>query len=108
VLLEQLASVTGGQLNPSPNELAMSCPLFEQTVSLSPFDSSAHPLIAMANPADDRANRHIQYQHPCNVRFFGVCGGAMRQRRGIPGSQVLRGLHPMRLIVLSNLGRWRG
>jgi hypothetical protein len=36
-LLEQMASATGGRLNPSPNELAMSRPLFEQTVSLNPW-----------------------------------------------------------------------
>jgi Ca-activated chloride channel homolog len=36
-LLEHLASATGGRLNPSPNELAMSRPLFAQTVSLNPW-----------------------------------------------------------------------
>lgn len=36
-LLEHLASATGGRLNPSPGELAMSRPLFEQTVSLNPW-----------------------------------------------------------------------
>jgi len=36
-LLEHLASATGGRLNPSPSELAMSRPLFEQTVSLNPW-----------------------------------------------------------------------
>jgi Mg-chelatase subunit ChlD len=36
-LLEHLASATGGRLNPSPGELALSRPQFEQTVSLSPW-----------------------------------------------------------------------
>ena len=36
-LLEHLASATGGRLNPSPRELAMSRPHFEQTASLSPY-----------------------------------------------------------------------
>jgi len=34
-LLEHLASATGGRLNPSPGELALSRPQFEQTVSMS-------------------------------------------------------------------------
>ncbi|HLW71615.1 MAG TPA: VWA domain-containing protein [Candidatus Binataceae bacterium] len=36
-LLEHLASATDGRLNPSPSELAISRPLFEQTASLSPW-----------------------------------------------------------------------
>jgi hypothetical protein len=36
-LLEQLASATGGRLNPSPDELATSRPHFEQTASFSPW-----------------------------------------------------------------------
>lgn len=36
-LLEQLASATGGRLNPSPDEFATSRPHFEQTASFSPW-----------------------------------------------------------------------
>jgi Ca-activated chloride channel family protein len=36
-LLEQLASATGGRLNPSPDELATSRPHFEHTASFSPW-----------------------------------------------------------------------
>ncbi|HEX3409561.1 MAG TPA: VWA domain-containing protein [Candidatus Binataceae bacterium] len=36
-LLEQLASATGGRLNPSPQELAMSRPQFEHTASFTPW-----------------------------------------------------------------------
>jgi len=36
-LLEQLASATGGSLNPSPDELATSRPHFEHTASFSPW-----------------------------------------------------------------------
>jgi len=36
-LLEHLASATGGRLNPSPEELAMSRPQFEHTASLNPY-----------------------------------------------------------------------
>jgi mutator protein MutT len=41
----------------------------------------------MAHPADDgpvMANHHIQHQHPRNVRFCGLCGGAMRLREVLP------------------------
>ena len=41
----------------------------------------------MANPQDERpvtANHHIQHQHPHNVRFCGLCGGAMRMREVLP------------------------
>ncbi len=48
--------------------------------------------MTMANPADvsseeDRpvtANHHIQHQHPQNIRFCGLCGGAMRMREVLP------------------------
>ncbi len=36
-LLEQLASATGGRLNPSPEEIAMSRPQFEHTASFTPW-----------------------------------------------------------------------
>jgi hypothetical protein len=36
-LLEQLASATGGQLNPSSQELALSRPRFERTTSMGPY-----------------------------------------------------------------------
>jgi hypothetical protein len=36
-LLEHLASATGGRLNPSPSELALSRPEFEQTASMSSY-----------------------------------------------------------------------
>jgi Ca-activated chloride channel homolog len=36
-LLEHLASATGGRLNPSPDELAMSRPQFEHTASFTPW-----------------------------------------------------------------------
>jgi len=41
----------------------------------------------MANPQDERpvtANHHIQHQHPHNVRFCGLCGGALRMREVLP------------------------
>jgi len=30
------------------------------------------------------ANHHIQHQHPQNIRFCGLCGGAMRVREVLP------------------------
>ena len=37
LLLEHLAAATGGRLNPSPSELALSRPRFERTTSMSPY-----------------------------------------------------------------------
>jgi len=36
-LLENLATATGGKLNPTPGELSLSRPKFEHTTSLSPW-----------------------------------------------------------------------
>ena len=41
----------------------------------------------MAQHEDDRpvtANHHIQHQYPQNIRFCGLCGGAMRLREVLP------------------------
>lgn len=45
---------------------------------------------ANPTPADDApvtANHQIQHQHPHNIRFCGLCGGAMRLREVLPDHQ---------------------
>jgi ADP-ribose pyrophosphatase YjhB (NUDIX family) len=41
----------------------------------------------MPDESDERpvtADHHIQHQHPQNIRFCGLCGGAMRMREVLP------------------------